>query len=166
MTLICGIDPGTESPGFTVIDTVTQQVVWSASTPPPFAVDVAVVESGWAHGPMGKLQMWGLGFRACMQLMSVHLIPYDLHPPDALGGRFKITPDCWRTAIPGLARTGVAQRLPKDVIVNRLRLMYGLPKLEDGGPSDDVVESRGIAEGAMHVLARKLKKDRKGLVAV
>lgn len=162
--LICGIDPGSASPGFTVINTATGNVLWSAAAPPPFAVDVAVVESGWAHGPMGKLQMWGLGFRACMQLMSVPLL--DLAPLHSESARFKISPDCWRTALPNFRKGDAAKRLSKDVVVNLLRLRYGLPRAEDGGPSDDIVESRGITEGAMHVLARRLKKDRKGLVAV
>lgn len=158
--LICGIDPGTKSPGFTVIDTITQRVIWSAATPPPYPVDVAVVESGWAHGPMGKLQMWGLGFRACMQLMSVPLL--DLAPLHSESARFKITPDCWRTALPNFRKGDAAKRLSKDVVINLLRQRYGLTS----DASDDIVESRGIAEGAMHVLARRLKKDRKGLVAV
>lgn len=167
MTLICGIDPGTESPGFTVIDTSAGFVTWCSDKPPPFAVHAAVVESGWPHGPMGKLAMWGLGFRACMQLLSVHLIPYDLHPLGALGGRFKIAPDCWRSALPDRpGQLTIQPRQPKTVTVNRLRLRYNFAPLDAGGPSDDIVESRGICEGAVHVLARKLKKDRKGLVAV
>lgn len=168
--IICGIDPGTKSPGFSVFQTDMHgpgvgQWLWCDDCPPPFLVDMAVVESGWTHGAMGKLAMWGLGFRACMQLMSVRVRPVAHSTAGAL--RYTITPDAWRDALPKIpGQLTIQSRHPKEVTVNRLRIRYGFAKLEDGGPSDDVVESRGITEGAVHMLARQFKKDRKGLKEV
>jgi hypothetical protein len=151
--LILGVDPGLESPGFAVWSVVHGQHVYYAAEPPPYPCDVVVVESGWPHGPMGKVQMWGLGFRACMQLLSA--------PLTANGARHTIKPKAWRAALGGLPANA-----PKAVIVARLRqIRYrDVPGIAD--VSDDIIEARGIAEATAILLARKFKKDRQGLVEV
>ena len=186
---VLGIDPGTDSPGFAVWDTDTAYgrgaIIWAAPQPPPFACDVVVVEAGWPHGPMGKVQMWGLGFRAAWQMR-------DCLDGSPSARAFTIQPKTWRAAL------GILSNPPKAVIVARLReLRYKayvqaasgvdggwtddiearLRELRykaymqaatgvDGGWTDDVVEACGIAEATAIVLGRQFKKDRKGLTEV
>jgi hypothetical protein len=153
---ICGIDPGTDSPGFAVWDTVEGRHTYAGRVPPKEPVDVVIVECGWPHGPMGKLALWGLGWRACTQTLSVPL----RFAPDC-DQRFKITPDAWRVAL------GLNPSYPKDVCVNRLRLIrYRNAVIPSAECTADMIEACGVAEGGAVVLARRLKKDRKGLTAV
>lgn len=148
---LVGIDPGTDSPGFAYRLPIRDGIgVYAmAYSRSDWLVDIAVVECSWPHGPAGKAAMWGLGFRAACQLLSV--------PLSSGGVRYRITPDAWRTAL------GLPANLPKRVCVARLRLRYGHATLNE---TDDVVEARGIAEGASIILARPLKKNRKGLTEV
>lgn len=157
MTLICGIDPGTESPGFAVWCTHTGRFTYAAPVPPAFAVDLAVVESGWSHGAMGKVQMWGLGFKAARQLLSVQLNP----GVDGAVQRYHLKPDAWRAAL------GLQANFPKHVCVGRLRLLrYRAYAQAATMWTDDVVEACGVAEGAALLMLQPLKKNRKGLVEV
>lgn len=162
MTLVLGIDPGTESPGFAVWDVGTgtlpsaaapMKLVYAAPKDPPFQVDAIVCESGWPHGPMGKLGMWGLGWRAAWQMR------------DALEGSpsatcYTIAPKAWRAALGGLPANA-----PKPVIVARLRLLRYRGYVNAERWTDDVLEACGIAEAAALILGRPLR-DREALKEV
>ena len=150
--LILGLDPGTESPGFAAWSVLHQAIVYAAATPPPWAVDAIVTESGWAHGPMGKTQMWGLGWRAAWQTRDC----LDRSPEAAV---YTIAPKAWRAALGGLPANA-----PNPIIVARLRIL----RYRDVSSAwtDDMVEAAGLAEAGAIVLARNFKKDRKGLTEV
>jgi hypothetical protein len=148
--LICGIDPGTASPGFAVWETESRRFIHVGRFPWPGQAHAAAVEAGQVHGKAGKLQMWGLGWIACVQMRSVKVVDES--------ARFSVKPDAWRVAL------GLNPRYPKDVCVNRLRLRYRHCAPE--GATDDMIEAMGIAEGSAIILGRPLKKDRKGLTAV
>ena len=156
--LICGIDPGLDSPGFAVWDTCAGRHVYVGSSAPTFGVDVAVVESGFI-GRIGKLGMWGLGFRACWQLRDVQTdVRYTIRPDGKTG---------WRAALP--LKPGSFQTYygnDKAVIVNRLRHRYQMRNPEDGAWTDDMVEACGIAEAAAAILARPTRRSRQALKPV
>ena len=150
--LILGIDPSAAKPGYAVWSVVHGMIIHAASEPPPYRCDVAVVESGWAHGKMGKVAMWSLGFDAAWRLLDA--------PADR---KFTIAPKAWRAAL-----GGIPANAPKAVIVARLRELRYRPRhgaLVDSW-TDDVVEACGTAEATAMMLARKFKKDRKGLKEV
>lgn len=154
MTLILGIDPGVESPGYAVFCTKQQRHVYVGATPPGHC-NVAVVERGFI-GRIGKLGMWGLGFGAGWRLAR----EVERHGCDA----YSIRPDGktgWRAALP--LKPGSFQTYDgkdKAVIVNRLRHRYGLSPSEH---TDDMVEACGIAEAAAAILARPKASQRKAL---
>lgn len=170
MTLVLGIDPGVESPGYAVWDSEQKRHVYvGAHCPTAVAVDAVVVESGFI-GRMGLKSMWGLGFGAGWRLCEAAVLTTH-ECGSVLGGRiYTIRPDGaqgWRAALP--VRPGefsTFDGLPKDVLVNRLRHRYQMRNPEDGAWTDDMVEACGIAEAAAAILARPLAKNRKALKAV
>lgn len=134
MTLVLGIDPsGTTGAGYALWGSI---LVWTASEAPTSGAryDHAVVEGPWAHGPMGKVAMWGLGFDAAWRLATVNA-----------ERKFILRPDEWRAEWGDLLLGK-----PKSVIVARLRRELGL------GPNvtDDCVEAAGIAGAWARRLAR------------
>lgn len=156
--MVCGVDPSAERPGYAVwsTDPVSgqQAIVWAAVTPPPYPVDVIACESGWAHGPMGKLQMWGLGLDCGWRLRGLA----DASPNAVV---YTIAPKAWRAALGGLPANA-----PKEVIVARLRMLRYRGYVNAESWTDDVVEACGIAEAAAIILSRLLKKNREELKEV
>lgn len=152
LSLILGLDPGTESPGFAVWSVLHGMIVYVGRHPPLWPVDAIVTESGWPHGKMGKTQMWGLGWRAAWQTRDC----LDRSPDAAV---YTIAPKAWRAALGGLPANA-----PKAVIVARLRVLRYRDVSSDW--TDDMVEAAGLAEAGAIILARPFKKDRKGLKEV
>lgn len=157
--LVCGHDPGASGCGYSVWSIEANAPIYIGAEPPKFAVDVAAVESGFI-GKMGKKAMWGLGFAARGGLELV-----------IAAERFTIRPDGpngWRAALPLRPDLPAARRfaqydgLPGDVIVNRLRLRYGL----GAERTEHEVEAVGIAEAAAAILQRPKASARRALVEV
>lgn len=146
---VLGIDPSAESPGYAVWDTSTSTILYARDVAPEFACDIAVVESGWCHGKMGKVQMWGLGLDAGWRLCSA-----------LAHTKYTIAPKAWRAALGGLPANA-----PKAVIVARLRVLrYRV--YDTTAWTDDVVEACGVAEATAILLSRPIKKNRTGLKEV
>lgn len=166
--LICGHDPGASGCGYSVWSIEANAPIYIGTEPPNFAVDVAVVESGFI-GKMGRKAMWGLGFSAGAALAWMHAQHAFKFGRDLQC--FTIRPDGpngWRAALPARPDLPAAQRfaqydgLPGDVIVARLRVRYGL------GPehTEHEIEAVGIAEAAAAILQRPKAGQRKALVKV
>lgn len=152
MTRILGLDPGRESPGYAC-------GTWVSNQPPPFAVDVIVVETGgWAGGAMGGAGLWGLGFGAAMRVAGV------LTTASPSATVYVVSPAVWRAALPPVPGVrSLSPKLPKPVIVNVLRARLSVRGVDCSAWTDDMVEAHAIAEAAAVILSRPKAKDRKGL---
>lgn len=179
--MVLGIDPGAAGAGFCAWDAWENRPIYIGTEPPNRAllgrngtVDAIVIESGFI-GKMGRKAMWGLGFDAGLRLeraMSVCGLECSTEC-------FTIRPDGpqgWRAALPERRDLPLNRRytqfdgLPGDVIVNRLRIRYGLGAPVAGGPglgcTEHEVEAVGIAEAAAAILQRPKAGQRKALVKV
>lgn len=187
--MVLGIDPGAAGAGFCAWDAWENRPIYIGTEPPNRAllgrngtVDAIVIESGFI-GKMGRKAMWGLGFDAGLRLeraMSVCGLECSTEC-------FTIRPDGpqgWRAALPERRDLPLNRRytqfdgLPGDVIVNRLRIRYGihaptpageLPHAEHAfgpGRTEHEIEAVGIAEAAAAILQRPKAGQRKALVKV
>lgn len=166
--LVCGHDPGASGCGYSVWSIEANAPIYIGAEPPKFAVDVAVVESGFI-GKMGKKAMWGLGFSAGAALAWMHaqhtfkfgcdLQCFTIRPDGRLG---------WRAALPERAGFKQFDGLPGDVIVNRLRARYDLSAVPGAFDyhTEHEVEAVGIAEAAAAILQRPKASARRALVKV
>lgn len=140
--IIGGGDPGnTTGHGLAVWCTDRGLLWWGQEWPAGTQLDHFVVEGPWAHGPMGKVQMWSLGFAAAELLFAA---------PAAR--KFVQRPDEWRSEL-GL------KGKPKSVIVKRLRRDLDIVPTDAAVDShrrgtDDEVEAAGIAGAWARRLAR------------
>lgn len=159
--LVCGHDPGASGCGFSVWSIEANVPIYIGVEPPNFAVDVAVVESGFV-GKMGRKTMWGLGFAAASGLLAVDAAErFTIRPDGPNGWRAALPP---RPDLPPFARFAQFDGLPGDVIVNRLRARYGLHDLSRH--TEHEVEAVGIAEAAAAILQRPKASARRALVKV
>lgn len=143
MTLIVGRDPGETTGAGTSVWCTDRGLLWFGDELPEGSTfDHAVVEGPWV-GPMGKVQMWGLGFFAGWWLGEV-----------SATRKFILRPGEWR-----VEWNAAWVSKPKSVIVGRLRRDLKLPETA----TDDQVEACGIAGGWARRLARAgTKKLRRG----
>lgn len=147
-SLVVGIDPSAERPGYAVCrDDGT--LVYASVDPPPLTEPAAwaVVEGPWI-GRMGKLQMWGLGADAGWRLRGVSAMNHAI-----------LRPKDWRS------EWGYGAGLPKDVIVARLRRDLERSGRYEAGWTDDVVEACGIAIAFARKLQRGAKLPKYALVS-
>lgn len=137
MTISMGIDPGM-SPGYALWSTMHSRLVHFGDIDPGHCgAHHIAVEGGWI-GPMSKQAMWTLGCRARGRLDRALAAN-----PTAVG--YVLPPRVWR----GVHWPSNGDRLPKDIIVARLRQKYGLA----ADVPDDVVEACGIAEALAVLVA-------------
>jgi hypothetical protein len=188
--IVLGIDPGAKGAGYAVWDSerdAGQELMHIGTEFPTYcAVDAIAVESGFI-GKMGRQAMWGLGFDAGWRLCEAVVLAtrefgsvlddriFTIRPDGALGWRAAL-PE--RPDLPAAARFAKFDGVPGDVIVNRLRLRYGLhaptppgefPHAEHAlgpGHTEHEVEACGIAEAAATILQLPKAKDRRALKAV
>lgn len=168
--IILSIDPGAAGAGYCAWDAGGNRPIYIGATcPTEIAVNAIVVESGFV-GKMGCKAMWGLGFDAGWRLHEAWLANFIIGPE-----MFTIRPDGqngWRAALPPRPDLPAAQRftqfdgLPGDVIVNRLRIRYGLHAQAVEPRTEHEVEAVGIAEAAAAILQRPKASQRKALVRV
>lgn len=171
--MVLGIDPGAAGAGFCAWDAWENRPIYIGTEPPNRAllgrngtVDAIVIESGFI-GKMGRKAMWGLGFDAGLRLeraMSVCGLEcstecFTIRPDGPQGWRAALPP---RPDLPAARRFTAFDGLPGDVIVNRLRLRYGL----GAERTEHEVEAVGIAEAAAEILQRPKAGQRKALVKV
>ena len=163
--IVLGVDPGAAGAGYALWNADMNAPIYIGTEPPSItAVHYVACESGFV-GVMGRKAMWGLGVDVGWRLCELRGL--------AMHGMFTIRPDGkngWRAALPARPDLPAARRflqydgLPGEVIVNRLRLRYGLT--DPARWTEHEVEAVGIAEAAAAILSRPQAKDRRALVRV